>query len=153
MHLKDKIINIYELHKSMNIYGPYYDKAKSNIKLALKYYVKKNYKIAIWGAGLKGKAFLKVIDPGCRFIQYVYDKDKNKFGKTMPTGHCIVDYMNKRTQDVDVVLLMNSNHETETASRLGEHNINVIFINIDSIITGEFDARRIVSEHKRGLGL
>ncbi len=144
--LKEKI----KLHKAIKIYGNYYVKYKRIIQTVLHYYVhKRGYNIAIWGAGLKGKAFLKVIDSNQRLIKYVYDIDDKKIGNDMPTGHKIVDYTGKYSQNVQIVLLMNNNFETEVAGFLEEQNMDVILLNVDSIIAGELTAREIVKLYRK----
>ena len=150
MKFIEKIMNFYQLNKAIKIYGTYYTKCRNNIRSVLHYYTnKKNYSVAVWGAGLKGKAFLRVIDPKQQFIKCVYDIDKSKFNKSMPTGHKIVDYTMLQNQDVHVVLLMNNNFETEIASALEEQKMDVILINIDSIIAGELTMRSIISMHRK----
>ena len=142
--------NKIQLYKAIKIYGTYYADYRKNIRSVLRYYVnKKNYNIAIWGAGLKGKAFLSVIDPQQKLIKYVYDIDEIKFGRNMPTGHTIVDYSEKYYQDIHVVLLMNNNYETEIASQLEEENLKVILINIDSIIAGELLPQEVVKMYRK----
>ena len=150
MGLISKIMGTYQLVKAMKLYGDYYREIRSTIRSVLHYYVdKKNYKAAIWGAGLKGKAFLNVIDPKQRFITYVYDRDEKKFGSLMPTGHPVVDYQDRKYQDVQVVLIMNNNFETEIAGSISEQGMKVILVNIDSIKTGRLTPKEIVKTYGR----
>lgn len=152
MKLIEQIKNIIEQNKAVKLYGKYYFEYRKTLRQILYFYAnKKKYNIAIWGAGLKGKAFLRAMDSKKEFIKYVYDIDKNKIGKVMPTGHTIVDYCSKYNQDVQIVLLMNNNYETETASLLEEHNLQVKLINIDSIIAGELSAREAVKLYGKEL--
>lgn len=152
MGMISKIKGTYQLIKAMKLYGDYYREIKSTIRNVLHYYVdRKNYKVAIWGAGLKGKAFLNVIDPKRRFVSYVYDRDEKKFGSFMPTGHPVVNYQSRGNQDVQVVLIMNNNFETEIAGSLSEQGIKVILVNIDSIKTGGLTPKEIVKTYGRKL--
>ena len=145
MWLYDKMLETYQLNKALGIYGREYRENRKSIRSFLYYYKdKKHYNIAVWGAGLKGKAFLKIIDPDQRFIKYVYDIDKRMFGKSLPTGHKIVDFKMKYNQDIKVVLLMNNNFETVTANLLAEQNMKVILINVDSVIAGSLDANSVL---------
>jgi NADH/NAD ratio-sensing transcriptional regulator Rex len=147
-----RINGIYQLMKALKLYGTYYGEIKSTIRNVLHYYVdKKDYNVAIWGAGLKGKAFLKVIDPNQRFVKYVYDRDEKKFGSFMPTGHAVVDYQRKENQDVQVVLIMNNNYETEIAGSLSYQGMSVILVNVDSIKTGRLTPREIIKTYGRKL--
>lgn len=150
MKLIESIINVIQLNKALKLYGNYYSEHRKSIRSLLYYYTKiKNYNIAIWGAGLKGKAFLRVMDSNQQFIKYVYDIDEKKFGKGMPTGHKVVDFTKKANQDVKAVFLMNNTFETETASELAEHNMNVILINVDSMIAGNLSAKDIIKINER----
>ncbi len=143
-----RIKRIYQLIKAMKLYGDYYNEIRSTIRSVLNYYVdRKNYSVAIWGAGLKGKAFLNVIDSKRRFIKYVYDRDEKKFGLWMPTGHPIVDFRNKINQDVQVVLIMNNIFETEIAGNLSDSGMKVILVNIDSIITGKLTTKEVIKTY------
>ena len=147
-----RISGIYQLMKAMKLYANYYTEIKSTTRSVLHYYVdKKKYKTAIWGAGLKGKAFLNIIDPKRRFIEYVYDRDERKFGLAMPTGHPIVDFHKKVNQDVQVVFIMNNNYETEIAGTLSDNNMKVILVNVDSIITGKLTAKEVIKTYGREL--
>ena len=145
-----RISGIYQLMKAMKLYGTYYREIKSTIRNVLHYYVdKKNYNIAIWGAGLKGKAFLKVIDPSQRFVKYVYDRDEKKIGSFMPTGHAVVNFQREENQDVQVVFIMNNNFETEIAGYLYDQGMSVILVNVDSIKTGRLTPREVIKTYGR----
>lgn len=148
MGVLSRISGMYQLIKAMKLYGDYYNEIRSTTRSVLHYYVdRKNHNVAIWGAGLKGKAFLNVIDTKQRFIKYVYDRDEKKIGLVMPTGHPIVDYQNKINQDVRVVLIMNNNFETEIARNLSDNGMKVILVNIDSIITGKLTTKEVIKTY------
>ena len=150
MTLYENLKSRYQLKKALQTYGKYFAENRKSIRTVLRYYrERKDFRIAIWGAGLKGKAFLKVIDPYQSFIDYVYDCDKKKMGDIMPTGHIVVDYTKQEFQNVKVVLLMNNVFETETACLLEEQNMNVIYINMDSVIVGKMKAREILDQYGR----
>lgn len=134
----------------MKKYGKYYSECRRTLRSMLYYYSQKeHYKIGVWGAGLKGKAFLRIIDPSRQFIDYVYDVDQAKLGTVMPTGHQVVNYKDKNKQDVKVVLLMNNNFETDTAVLLEEEKMDVILINVDSVMAGGLTAKEIVTFHRK----
>lgn len=137
MNLKEAIVNRNKLKKAMKIYRSYYEVKRDVIHNILNYYCEEGHHIAIWGAGQKGQAFLRVNDPKIEYIKCVYDKDSDKYNKHMPTGHRILDYTLKENQDIQVILIMNSYYENEIMGSLKKANMDVIAINIDSIIEGE----------------
>ena len=93
-------------------------------------------KIALWGAGNKGKEFLKITDGSNKFISYVFDKDERKWGEALPTGHLIVDYKKNKA---DIVLVSGSNIIVETKYRLDQLPYSVKVINIDDIVIGNIN--------------
>jgi len=67
-----KIIDMVKSYKkktsALRQYGDYYLKRKTDLCKILWYYKKKRqYKIAVWGAGLKGTAFIETVDPKRRY--------------------------------------------------------------------------------------
>ena len=128
--------------KALRDYGYFYKKMEVVLKEILHYYTtEKKYNVAIWGGGLKGIAFLKIIDSKNAYIHYVFDIDKNKFNTKLSTGHKIVNYKDPKFQDVDVVCIMNNNYETEIAGLLKDENMRIILVNIDSIIFGNLSTK------------
>lgn len=141
MNLFHNIIDIIKEKNSLKLYGEYYKSNANVIKQILHYYkYKKNYNIAIWGSGYKGKAFLSTIDKTKKYIDCVYDINELKHGQTLTTGHKIVNYSDEFYQTVDVVLIMNGSFETEIAGLLKEAYFYPILVNVDSIICGRLTA-------------
>ena len=149
MRIINSMKDIWEVRNALKLYGRYYAEYRKIIRQLCNYYkYKKGYRLAIWGAGLKGKAFLRVIDPKQIYIDCCYDIDLNKTGKILPTGHMITDYSQSDKDEVQIILLMNGNFETETAALLTETGIKAIVINVDNLIIGEFSAKEIVMMYK-----
>lgn len=138
--------NIRKNKKSMDLYKDYYLSARSNIIELLNYYKSnKKFNIAIWGAGLKGCAFLQIIDYGQVYISTVFDVDQKKVGIILATGHKVEDYNKIAKKSIDVVLLMNGNYETEVAGILKEAELDAILINIDSVIDGALTVSELLA--------
>lgn len=133
-----------EILKALKIYGNYYLRKKKVFINILAYYKKLNIPVAIWGGGLKGIAFLSVIDPDYKWIHYVFDIDKSKYNSFLPFGHPIVNFRLMNNNDVGIVLIMNNNYETEIAGLLHEANLHPILINIDSIICGNLTTKNAI---------
>lgn len=152
MKIIENLKGWYDEQKALNTYGDYYNKKARELRQILFYFkYKKGYNIAIWGAGLKGKAFLHLVDSKNQLIKYVYDINKDIWNTKMYTGHQIVDYQNTLYRDVDVVLIMNNNFETEIAGMLKEANMHVILVNIDSIICGDMTTREALLMYRERL--
>lgn len=138
-----------ELKKAEYLYGDYYKKSINTINTLLKYYKKKNLKIAIWGGGLKGIAFLKIFDPYFEYIENAFDNNEQKWGSRMPTKHPIASINNASFCEIEVILLMNNNYETEVAAQLIENEKNVVLFNIDSIILGNLTFEECIQMYGR----
>ncbi len=65
-----------------------------------------SYRIAIWGAGKKGRNFLRIADPTAEAIEYVIDKNEKSWGKKLTTGHNITGFADT-AEKIDVVIVMN----------------------------------------------
>ncbi len=132
------------------MYEEYYLSAKTNIIDLLDYYTQdRKYKIAVWGAGLKGVSFLQTIDPNCKYISYIYDIDEKKAGSILITGHMVADYRLPQNKDVQVVLLMNNNYENEVLGLLAKEKLDVILVNMESMIDGALTVDEVLKmKHK-----
>ena len=111
--------------------------AKTNkyeeIKRIIRYYCSKGKTLALWGAGIRGTAFLNIFDPQHKFFKCVFDKDVKKHGMTMPTGHLIID---ARNSFADVVFLTNYDFELETVKTIQTIMPNACILNIEDVILG-----------------
>ena len=146
---KMNIINKYKKNKEKLLYCEYYKKAYNTIDELMDYYInEKKFEIAIWGAGLKGNAFLSVFDSNNTRIKHIFDIDSKKFGSSLPTGHKIVDY--SKNKEVNVVLVMNNNYENEIAGYLVENEINAVVINVDSVIIGKLTFEEVINMYEGG---
>lgn len=121
---------------SKNIYEEYFSREKERICELINCLVLSNNKIAIWGAGQRGDAFLNVYDSTNLYGIKVYDKNPTKFGTYMKTGHCIVDY---KKDDSNIVFVMNNLYETSIREALAEVGYSGKIINIDEIILGRLN--------------
>ncbi|MBE6095224.1 MAG: glycosyltransferase family 2 protein [Schwartzia succinivorans] len=90
-------------------------------------------RMAIWGAGRKGIEFLTKFDKDCHYIGFVFDKDENKYGKKLPTGHRVVDY---RENEADIVILSSGAFYWETRHTLSLLPWKSQLINLDDVFFG-----------------
>ena len=85
--------------------------------------------MAIWGAGAKGATFCNLVDPDCKYIQFVVDITPEKQGKYVPgTGHLIVSYEALKISRTDTVILMNPNYHEENQKLLDAAGIKAMLI-------------------------
>lgn len=90
-------------------------------------------RMAIWGAGRKGIEFLTKFDKDCHYIDFVFDKDQNKYGQILPTGHRVVDY---RENETDIVILSSGAFYWETRHTLSLLPWKSQLINLDDVFFG-----------------
>lgn len=126
-------------------FGDYYSAYRNELMKILKYYQDKGYKTAIWGAGLKGTAFLSLIDPKGRFIQTVIDMNKELHGTMVTPRHQVNSLEDALKVTPDVVIIMNSTHYADNYSLLKEKNFNGIVLDLDTIIENEVNPDVIIT--------
>jgi hypothetical protein len=99
------------LEKANDLYGEYY-LDNSNLLNELLVFIRKEYgQIVVWGAGLKGQAFLSQCDSSNKFIDFVIDMDEKKQNESLITGH-MVYAIDKLVVDNTVILVVNVNYYT-----------------------------------------
>lgn len=125
------------MKKALKIYRTYYTSRKEVIQNLLDYYMENGFHIAIWGAGLKGLAFLKIIDPNMKYIKCIFDESISKLNQVVSTGHKILDYRIKENQDIQIILIMNTNFENEIMASIKKQNMDSMVVSVDNIIEGE----------------
>lgn len=123
--------NSKELSLNNVSYEIYYLKHIEKIKKLFSFLEGKN--IVLWGAGKKGKDFLKKCDNNGKFIYAVTDIDKSKQGKELETGHKIVDFQ-KYISLINVVLVVNSAYFGDIYNYVKKYGTNISVINLDAYI-------------------
>lgn len=76
------------------------------IQNLLNFCIKRKYQIAIWGAGKKGRDFLRVFDPDAITIHYIIDQNQKLWNQKLDTGH-VVRKFEDISNNVDIVFVMN----------------------------------------------
>lgn len=97
-------------------------------------------KVAIWGAGLKGKTFLYYMDKEGKYIQYVIDGDKALRGREIDEYHKIYTYEDV-IDLVDVILIMNTRHYNSIQEKV---NTEIKIIDMDQYIDSENEVKNII---------
>ena len=140
----EKIINTHNERKSMKLYGRYYRENRKKIYHMIKYFYKEEeVKIAIWGAGPKGIAFLRVIDPKKAYINTVIDIDVSKQGKKLLTGHIIEGIDAIKENGIEIILVMNSGFYTDIAEQIKVIGLNTSLISVDGFIQEDISVKEL----------
>lgn len=127
--------------EDIEIYERYFRQKYDVITEIISCYIQEEKKIAIWGAGLRGRAFLNVFDPDCEKLTYVFDKDEKKHGTVLETGHQIVDF---QKYNADVIIVVNSKLEYKILGTLKDAKKKAQILNIDNIILGNLSVNDIL---------
>lgn len=112
-------------------YEIYYIKHKEKIKFLFSYLGAK--KIALWGAGKKGTDFLKICDKKRKFIYVVIDKDENKWGQELETGHKIGKF-NNYVSELDGILVVNNAYFGNVYNYIHKQEKDFFIVNLDAYI-------------------
>ncbi|MCM1178994.1 MAG: hypothetical protein NC347_01965 [Clostridium sp.] len=127
--------------ENIEIYERYFQQKYDVIREIINYFIQEEKKIAIWGAGLRGRAFLNVFDPNCEKVMYVFDKDEKKHGTVLDTGHQIVDF---QEHSVDIIIVVNSKLEYKILGTLKDAKKSAQVLNIDNIVLGNLSVNDIL---------
>lgn len=95
----------------------------------------KGKKLAAWGAGKKGTAFVERIDSNGGLLEYIFDKDATKWGKCLPLGHKVVDF-HKKICETDVVFLPMTSFVSENTALLLENGFLGDIVCVDDWLLG-----------------
>lgn len=131
-----------------DVYVKYFSKKYNVICSLIEHILSKNEKIAVWGAGARGKAFLYTFDPGNKKIYCAFDIDEKRWNTKLPTGHVIMDY---KAQPAGYIFVMNSINEVDVREVLIKDGINAEVINIDNIILGDLGLEDLIGSRKNKL--
>lgn len=139
MHSEKEFCDILRNHRTDEIkgnYDAYYEMRKERIDDFLAYCTSHHYRIAVWGAGIKGKDFLRIADPKATNIQYVIDKNDKKWGKELETGHTIQDFY-KLSEQIDVVLAVNRVYFGGIYREVKQADKRIKVVNLDLLLISD----------------
>lgn len=115
-------------------YGDYYRDAVKEMQQLFSKYKEENKHIVIWGAGLKGNAFLTLADPDCKYVEAVVDMKESLHGTRLATGHPIVAKEYVITNAVDVVFVMNELFYVDNYFMLDKMGYQGLLFDMDYLI-------------------
>ncbi len=134
--------------EDIEIYENYFNRKYKVINNILEYYHSNEKIIAVWGAGLRGNAFLNIFDPFNEKIDYVFDKDKSRYGEILKNGHKITDFLE---YDADIVVVANNALEYVVLRTLRENGKKALVLNIDNIILGDLTEDEVICPKEKNL--
>ena len=111
-------------------YCHYYQLCIDSFQYLQKYCLQNQYRIAIWGAGQKGKDFLETLDANASIISYVIDKNPKQWNRRMDSGHLIKCFDDVYNQ-IDVVLVMNRVYFGGIYREIKDKSPQIKVINLD----------------------
>jgi len=91
--------------------------------------LKKEGKVAVWGAAAKGVTFLNLVDPKIERIDYAIDMNPKKQGMYVPgTGHEIISIKQIKTKGIKTIIVMNPNYVEEIRASIENLNLRIIWV-------------------------
>ncbi|MEZ3423102.1 MAG: glycosyltransferase family 2 protein [Lachnospiraceae bacterium] len=124
-----------EMAKAREMYGKDYEENTERVKGFLNYCTEKSLKVAVWGAGLKGLAFLQNADAEGNLIKMMIDKSPVKWDVKLPTGHIIKSPEAAISDNVNVILVVNSIFYGDVWNLFCENYKSVTILHLDDILT------------------
>ena len=80
------------------------------LKALQKYLFSHHWKAALWGAGIRGRAFAEVYGETWSSLEYAYDMDETKHGQMLSYGIIIQKFDAKKQEGPECILVLNETH-------------------------------------------
>lgn len=119
-------------YRAKIIFSEYYADVKNDVIEVLKWYKNQGKKIAIWGGGLKGSAFLQLVDPNNKYISLVIDIKEKKAGEYL-LGREIVSCYDLKNREIDVIFMMSQKYFVQNYNILKDEGIHSFLHDVDEI--------------------
>lgn len=88
------------------------------IQVLQRYIKKHHWKAALWGAGVRGRAFAEIYGENWGNLQCVYDIDSSKHGQELCHGIVIKEFHAQNAENVDCIVVLNAVHLLSVAEVL-----------------------------------
>lgn len=111
-------------------YKDYYMQKRDKLDAIFKFCQREDKKLAIWGAGKKGRALLACLAYEAKQVSYIFDMNEQIHGLDVDTGQIISSY--SAQHDVNVILVMNKSHYNSVHSLVD--NRNILLIDLDNYL-------------------
>lgn len=111
------------------LFEKHYRLNSSKIWSLKEYIEKKHWKIALWGAGIRGQAFVKVYASSWKQLHIVYDMDPSKQGQKLYSGVLVKGFDEGQADKVDCILVMNSAHTLSVCGLVNRRDTVIFDLN------------------------
>lgn len=139
----EKYGNFYKKLKSEVQYGEYYKDFRREMIPLLRRYKKDGKKVVLWGAGLKGNAFLAAVDAEAEYIEAVVDMSEQLHGSVLATGHKVVGKEYIENNHVDIVFIVNGQFYVENYFMLEKMGYNGLVFDVDYLVGHKINHKQI----------
>ena len=127
------------------LYEDYYKKYNKQIIEILESISFRGGKIAIWGYGLKGIAFLNSLKGAYKYVDKIIDIKQELIGKKYKKKIEIIDYSNIKNENITDIFIINGVFFAENITHLSEINYNGNVYDLDDIIYNKITKNQIVN--------
>lgn len=93
------------------------------------YFFENNWEIALWGAGIRGLAFMETYATQWNMIRCIYDMDKRKQGNNLYPNTPIKPFDVNQVRNINCILVLNAAHISEVKEVLKGSFIAVFDLN------------------------
>lgn len=128
-------------------YGGYYKLIKPEIVKLFKKYKSEGKRVVIWGAGLKGNAFLSVTDPGAEYVEAVIDRNESLHGTCLVSGHPVVDVKYVTENQVDVVFIMSGVQYVDNYFLLSKAGFQGLVFDMDYLVKNHISWEQVYNNN------
>ena len=125
IYREDNAIPLTEKERYEKVYGLNAEK----IETLHKYMSEHNWKVAIWGAGIRGCAFARIYRNVWTELRTVYDMDESKWGKELCSGITVRGFDGSQAEKTDCIIVLNSAHLLSVQKLVPEGNITLFDMN------------------------
>lgn len=117
--------------RSKVLFTDSYRPVARELRKVMEHYKAEGKRIAIWGGGLKGNAFLHAVDPKGQYVDEVIDISANDKG--VVGGHSVISCYGLKEHKLDVIFMMSQKHYVTNHSILTDQGIHCILHDVDEI--------------------
>lgn len=124
---KNKILN------SNSLYINFYEQNRVKLRQVFNLAYLNKWKLAIWGAGIKGYNLLEFCSKNNFIIDYVIDKSLDKIGQQINSSHIIKNF-DEIKDEIDIILVVNNYFFYDIKTEVNNKEPRIKILNLDSYI-------------------
>lgn len=131
-------------YRAKLLFSEYYMPEKDKLTDVFEYYAGEGKKLAIWGGGIKGQAFVNIADPKNKYISFVIDINPERV-RAQFAGKRVISCYDLKEEDVDVIFMMSQKHFVQNYNILQDMGIKCILHDVDEIVKRSLSVEEIIS--------